>query len=1143
MKFFHNTEYIFITFLLICLFSYSTVLSQINSRKKNIKINNFDRHKTINKDNLFSKRIRSVEGEGEDEDDLCQDIINDKDGFYPLKIFIDETNFDAELEGTKIIDYKDIIINSVKKVAKILEGFLTEYSSSQPKYSNDEINTAFLLKDWDHDIFGSILDVNFVGLNYTNGVWFKVLSNSEIHNSIASSKIVMNEGMCGRPQVGIIYLNEDINYSELDSNYLDIIMLQQLTHLLGFHQNIDYDVEEEVDFIGLIQKDSSNKYYVNSENVINYAKAYFNCDTIDKIPIIIDENDLPHWPSRLLLGDYMADYIYPEEQVISGFTIAFLKDLDYLEVKHSFTGGLMRYGKHQGCEFVNEKCITYDSNNHYTNKHENDFFYPNENTNFDGHEPSCSSGRLSKTYHKLYKYEAGQISAGYEYFPSNILYGGLKIIDFCPVSEYLTHSLSNPYEGRCSNTQSITDDERNKFGESRSVNSFCALNNFVHKGSSGYDSNIVRAGCYNMYCSSNSLTIQVGEDYLVCPREGGKITSDNYQGYILCPDYNLICTGISEANTYDLCNDIFSCISNKIKENEASMAYGYDIKTTQDSSIYKSAGVSEDDCSELAPTGGKCPQYCRQCKENKRCFQCKSSYGLQGENEEASNEEIKCTLTATLTNGEYYTKEVNSYIVHYPCKNKIENCVKCSDANTCTECSEKYMLDSNHRCKEIVENCDEYITVSENEKECKKCKDNFGLIKGEETSCMKMSDLNPLVSQNYYYKVSDDPDYYVKCSEKIDKCDKCLGESNCIQCFNNNNDIKYGIIEDDHTQCKDLSQNDYYYDSTNQKYFPCSHKLSNCKKCSQNGNLVDCTECESNSYALVHGDFDECTLKTTMQSDESNNYFSDEQGNNYYSCSNSLYHSVENCLTCNNKDTCLTCKSGYQLLNSNDLCISNSDLKRNKYILINNIYKACSEVIKGCEKCSDEETCQECNIAYDLDIYNKCIPSALSLTKYYQDPTSGKYKKCEEAINHCEECSSATVCTECKNGYELDGTSSCKEIEKESGGNENESADNNTNKDSSNDNNKNDKDYDKIKALSIGAIILGSIGTIASIVAIVLMFVKKIFIKSTSYNAIDATNSANINNNNNNEENNEVVYQSSRRSIHNEQKNINDNNE
>ena len=100
--------------------------------------------------------------------------------------------------------------------------------------------------------------------------------------------------------------------------------------------------------------------------------------------------------------------------------------------------------------------------------------------------------------------------------------------------------MNNIYAGRCSNEDNIQDEEKNIYGEIRSTNSFCALNTLVKKTSLGYDLDRVRAGCYNMYCSSQSLTIQVGEDYLVCPREGGKIKSDNYNGYILCPDYNLI---------------------------------------------------------------------------------------------------------------------------------------------------------------------------------------------------------------------------------------------------------------------------------------------------------------------------------------------------------------------------------------------------------------------------------------------------------------------------------------------------------------------------------------------------------------------------------------------------------------------------
>ena len=46
--------------------------------------------------------------------------------------------------------------------------------------------------------------------------------------------------------------------------------------------------------------------------------------------------------------------------------------------------------------------------------------------------------------------------------------------------------------------------------------------------------------CYEMICSSRSLTIKIGEYYIVCPREGGKIKAKNFDGFLLCPDYNLI---------------------------------------------------------------------------------------------------------------------------------------------------------------------------------------------------------------------------------------------------------------------------------------------------------------------------------------------------------------------------------------------------------------------------------------------------------------------------------------------------------------------------------------------------------------------------------------------------------------------------
>ena len=65
----------------------------------------------------------------------------------------------------------------------------------------------------------------------------------------------------------------------------------------------------------------------------------------------------------------MTKLDYPEDQVMSGFTLSFFIDLRYLKLKGFYTGGLMRFGKHQGYDFINKKCV----NDASGVKFENDF--------------------------------------------------------------------------------------------------------------------------------------------------------------------------------------------------------------------------------------------------------------------------------------------------------------------------------------------------------------------------------------------------------------------------------------------------------------------------------------------------------------------------------------------------------------------------------------------------------------------------------------------------------------------------------------------------------------------------------------------------------------------------------------------------
>ena len=949
----------------------------------------------------FSKR--NLEGE-----------IEYIDEYYEhLKIKIELDNFKYKIPE-RIKNYQDVFINAMDKAKTSLESFLKIYYNGQSLTINDEKLTKWGIEKWDINLYGGSTGKPFDFENYNFGIFFKFASLHE--ENMASSKIVFVDAL-STPIIGVITLNQDIPIDKLTPNYLEALMLHEFTHLLGFHKKIktSFDDDPEEFFNGIIIEETS-KYYVRTEKVINYAKKYFGCtesgeNEITEIELEIDENDNVHWPARLLLGEYMTKFNYMEEQVISGFTLAFFEDLGYLKVKNYYTGGLMRFGKHKGCEFLKKKCV----NDEETFK--NEFYYPENIEDLNINEESCSSGRLSKTIYKLKLYDS-DLPENYRYF-SNPKIGGISLANYCPISLY---SSETPlFSGRCSSKGTISDTTLSqKIGESLSEQSFCALSSLIKKTFSDYGtlSNKVRAVCFEMYCSDQSLTIKIGNDYLVCPREGGRIENDNFGGYLLCPDYNLICTG-----SY-LCNDMFDCLTKKSIEKENTYIYGdnYQIKTTQVSSEYKVMTISKG--WELSQNGA-CPQYCSHCDQNKHCIKCAQNYRVQNN----------------------------------ICVNKVEHCSQYDENEICIDCEE-----------------------------------NYAFIEGDHSICKLINDL-----EQKYIPESSGSKNYVKCSTKIPNCNKCNSETYCISCLEN-----YGIIDSSHLQCKDLTTNKYYFDEDEGIYKECSNKLDNCDLCKQiNNNYINCLQCKTN-YALVHEETDNCKLLSSLQNDYL--FFTDDNKLNYYLCSDNKYHLVENCLTCQKKDTCDSCKNGYLLYNSNKLCLSQKDIE-GKYFKnsTDNNYYLCSKAIRGCEKCNNGDECIECNTAFDLDENNKCISTSLTTYKYYLNPSTGKYESCTK-IENCDECKSSTECTRCQNGYELNNNL-CQKIENDSN--------------------------DNTKAIAIAGIVLSCMAIVVSIVTIIIIIFRRLLFRGNVEKIGDTVEIQNVNN----EGANEIVVQPSRRrSIHNEVK-------
>ena len=454
----------------------------------------------------------------------------------------------------------------------------------------------------------------------------------------------------------------------------------------------------------------------------------------------------------------MNGNIYTEEQVISEFTLALLEDSGYYKANY-YTGGLMQYGRNKGCSFLYSKCLgKYGTDSSF----ENEFFDTIISDNYI--DPSCSSGRQSRTYHVLWKYK--YIPVQYRYFYMENV-GGYQPAEYCPISEnWYEEEENNYYVGSCStkgrgdygskiaykeegkqNLTFYTSGTLEKItGEIYSDHSFCALSSLVKKNENNYElfSKTIRAVCYEMFCSSRSLTIKIHENYILCPRAGGKINVDGYGGYLLCPDYNLICSGTT------ICNDMFDCVKKKSMTKSNSYKYDYKSKTSQ--SLERAEEEISDDANnyELSEDG-LCPQYCKLCTEKQGCQKCKDGYELALDEKD---QKVKCLSPQELNIG--YFKNGNIY------EKCIDNCDVCFDHISCYKCKENYFYFKESKCIKEVENCEKYNDNGL----CENCNEDFAFKENNRDKCLSINNFG----KNYYTK--DGISYY-KCSEAIKNCNEC----------------------------------------------------------------------------------------------------------------------------------------------------------------------------------------------------------------------------------------------------------------------------------------------------------------------------------------------------------------------------------
>ena len=334
---------------------------------------------------------------------------------------------------------------------------------------------------------------------------------------------------------------------------------------------------------------------------------------------------------------------------------------------------------------------------------------------------------------------------------------------------------------------------------------------------------VVRPNCYEIFCSQKSLTIKIFTDYIVCPRAGGKIYVNGYYGYLLCPDYNLMCSGTV------ICNDMFDCVEKNSITKEDSYEYDYTIKTSQNIQKSRTAEADNTDNYELS-TDGVCPQYCSHCNEGKKCLKCKDGYGLTPE----ESEQIICIIETSLNEG-YYKDDNNIY------RKCPDTCKNCLNSEVCIECNTNYIFNDENKCitPQIdfvpIENCIQYKGMDLSN--CNKCEENFGFNQTFMDKCLSIeTDL-----AGYY--TMNNINYY-PCEEKISDCSKChyFEEINDVICDICNDDFIL-LIEGEITTCfekEKLENNTEYYKIDETQYRKCSDAIEHCISCE---NVDNCTLC------------------------------------------------------------------------------------------------------------------------------------------------------------------------------------------------------------------------------------------------------------------------------------------------------------
>ena len=586
-----------------------------------------------------------------------ENSIEKESNYSPIRIYIDYTNFDQTSSSySNISNSKTLIKEKLSRAAYLMEQIIKVQRFKSNLILTEEMIQKHNLNSYDTKLITGI-PYDLIIFPKFKSYTYRTIYNSMKYINFHGYPLIIDSNT-KRPITGIIDIY-NLDYSNMGNlnTYLINSFIHQLIHIMVFDSKLinifpNYNsppIGSKIDYTGY-----QYRYFITSPKVFEYTKRHFNC-SINVIGLQLDNSGfnylnsgqiIYHWEPRFMTGDIMSPFPY-EEESISEITLALFEDSNWYKVNY-YTGGLFRYGKGETCWFINGFCITTS----YSNTSFPNHFCLNQN------EQRCTAGRTQRGICRMFNDE--MIPSYFQYFQNDTTLGGKNTAHYCPKteSEYLNNNVIHDfYPGSCLN--GIIPSYSQNLAEVNSDHSFCAISNIIPNDPEYANLNTRRAVCYPMFCTNTTLTIQIGNIYMTCPKLGGvvRMSSDSgYIGAVECPDYNLICTGSV------MCNSIESCIEKKSIVKDSSFIYNnytyvYQRLDMIEYSHIKSIGELSYD--------GKCGINCLYCKDGNTCMKCRDGEYVMGSNSKTRGDTTKlfCDLITNFQKSTNYELDNEIYYI------------------------------------------------------------------------------------------------------------------------------------------------------------------------------------------------------------------------------------------------------------------------------------------------------------------------------------------------------------------------------------------------------------------------------------------------------------------------------------------------